>query len=152
MEADEFCHGWAVPQLPGLRVVRSALHGYGVVALRDFKEGDLMAEIEGVTWREGEWWDDTYTLRITDAVSFDMVDQTRWINHSCTANAEIDLGLDEQGEPWAKLYAWRDIAAGEEVTYDYEFPAALAEPCTCGSDQCRGWIVREEELHLVTRP
>lgn len=138
-----------MPQIPGLRVVRSPLHGYGVVALRDFKEGDLMADIEGVTWREGEWWDDKYTLRITDAVSFDMVDQTRWINHSCTANAEIDLGLDEHGEPWAKLYAWRDIAAGEEVTYDYEFPAALAEPCTCGSAQCRGWIVREEELPLV---
>lgn len=139
-----------MPQISGLRVVRSALHGYGVVALRDFKEGDLMADIEGVTWREGEWWDDTYTLRITDAVSFDMVDQTRWINHSCTANAEIDLGLDEHGEPWAKLYAWRDIAAGEEVTYDYEFPAALAEPCTCGSPQCRGWIVREEDLHLLS--
>ena len=140
-----------MPQIPGLRGVRSALHGYGVVALRDFKEGDLMADIEGVTWREGEWWDDKYTLRITDAVSFDMVDQTRWINHSCTANAEIDLGLDEHGEPWAKLYAWRDIAAGEEVTYDYEFPASLAEPCTCGSPQCRGWIVREEELHLLPK-
>ncbi len=136
-------------QIPGLRVVRSSVHGYGLLALKDFKEGDMMADIEGVTWREGEWWDDTYTLRITDAVSFDMVDQTRWMNHSCTANAEIDLGLDEKGEPWAKLYAWRDIAAGEEVTFDYEFPAELAVPCTCGSPQCRGWIVREEELHLM---
>ena len=136
-------------QIPGLRVARSKMHGYGLVALKDFKEGDMMADIEGVTWREGEWWDDTYTLRITDAVSFDMVDQTRWMNHSCTANAEIDLGLDENGEPWAKLYAWRDIAAGEEVTFDYEFPAELAVPCTCGSAQCRGWIVREEELHLM---
>ena len=136
-------------QISGLRVVRSQLHGYGVVALRDFKEGDMMADIEGVTWREGEDWDDTFTLRITDVLSFDMVDQTRWINHSCTANAEIDLGVDAQGVPWAKLYAWRDIAAGEEITYDYEFPAELAEPCCCGSPQCRGWIVREEELHLV---
>ncbi len=138
-----------MPLIPGLRVVRSSVHGYGVVALRDFAEGEMMAEIEGVTWREGEWWDDTYTLRITDAVSFDMVDQTRWINHSCSANAEIDLGLDERGEPWAKLYAWRDIAAGEEVTYDYEFPAELAEPCSCGSPVCRKWIVREEELAQV---
>jgi uncharacterized protein len=135
-----------MPQIPGLKTVRSSLHGYGLVALKDFKEGDLMADIEGVTWREGEWWDDRYTLRINNAVSFDMVDQTRWINHSCSANAEIDLGLDEQGEPWAKLYAWRDIAAGEEVTYDYEFPAEFAERCTCGSAQCRGWIVREEDL------
>ena len=138
-----------MPQISGLRVVRSLLHGYGLVALRDFKEGDMMADIEGVAWRNDEDWDDRYTLRITDALSFDMVDQTRWINHSCTANAEIDLGVDEQGAPWAKLYAWRDITAGEEITYDYEFPAELAEPCSCGSAQCRGWIVREEELSLV---
>lgn len=138
-----------MPLVPGLRVFRSPLHGYGVKATRDFAEGELLADVEGVTWREGEWWDDTYTLRITDAVSFDMVDQTRWINHSCEANAEVDLGLDEHGEPWAKVYAWRDIRAGEEITYDYEFPAELAERCHCGADKCRGVIVREEELHLA---
>ena len=136
--------------IPGLRVFLSSVHGYGVRATRDFKEGDLMADIEGVTRREGEEWDDRYTLRITDSLWLDMVDQTRWLNHSCTGNAEVDLGVDEHGEPWAKLYAWRDIAAGEEVTWDYEFPAELAEPCSCGSAQCRGWIVREEELALVS--
>lgn len=138
-----------MPLIPGLRVVRSSVHGYGVVALRDFKEGELMADIEGVAWREGEWWDDTYTLRITDALSFDMVDQTRWINHSCSANSEIDLGVDEHGQPWAKLYAWCDIAAGQEITFDYEFPAEFAQPCSCGSPACRKWIVREEDLPLV---
>ena len=128
----------------------SSVHGYGVRATRDFKEGDLIADIEGVTRREGEQWDDTHTLRITDSLWFDMVDQTRWLNHSCTHNAEIDLGVDEQGEPWAKLYAWCDIKAGEEVTWDYEFPAELAEPCACGSANCRGWIVREDEIALVS--
>ncbi|MDP1830123.1 MAG: SET domain-containing protein-lysine N-methyltransferase [Archangium sp.] len=135
--------------IPGLRVFLSSVHGYGVRATHAFKEGDLMADIEGVVRREGEQWDDRYTLRITDSLWLDMVDQTRWINHSCTANAEVDLGVDEHGAPWAKLYAWRDIAAGEEVTWDYEFPASLAEPCSCGSAKCRGWIVREEELSLV---
>lgn len=135
--------------IPGLRVVRSSLHGYGVVATRNFAEGDLMADIEGVAWRAGESWDDRYTLRINDGLYFDMADQTRWINHSCAANAEIDLGVDEHGQPWAKLYAWCDIPAGQEVTFDYEFPAELAEPCSCGVPTCRGWIVREEEVALV---
>lgn len=141
-----------MPLVPGLKVFKSPMHGYGVKAMRDFAEGDLLGDVEGVTWREGEWWDDTYTLRITDAVSFDMVDQMRWINHSCEANAEVDLGLGEDGEPWAKVYAWRDIKAGEEVTYDYEFPVEFAEPCACGAAKCRGVIVREEELHLVKLP
>ena len=44
-----------MPLIPGLRVVRSSTHGYGVVALRDFAEGDLLADVEGVAWREGEW-------------------------------------------------------------------------------------------------
>jgi hypothetical protein len=131
--------------LPGLRVVRSSTHGYGVVATRDFEEGALLADVEGVAWREGEMWDDRYTLRITDSLWFDMVDQTRWINHSCEANAEVDLGVDEHGEPWAKVYAWRAIKAGEEITFDYEFPPELAEPCACGASSCRGWIVRQDE-------
>jgi hypothetical protein len=140
-----------MPVIPGLRVVRSSTHGYGVIATRDFKEGELIADVEGVAWNAAEPFDDTYSLRITDELCFDMVDQTRWINHSCEANAEVDLGLDEAGQPWAKVYAWRDIAAGEEVTYDYEFPAELAEPCACGAKSCRGFIVREEEAHLVKR-
>jgi len=127
----------------GLKVVKSQVQGYGVVATREFKEGDVLAEMEGVEWRDGEQWDDRYTLRISDELYFDLVDQTRWINHSCEANAEVDCGIDEQGHAWARVYAWRDIAAGEEITYDYEFPPELAEPCRCGAAKCRGVIVRE---------
>lgn len=138
-----------MPLVPGLRVFRSPMHGYGVKALRDFAEGDVLGDVEGVAWHDGEWWDDTYTLRITDVLSFDMVCQTRWINHSCEANSEIDLGVDENGEPWARVYAWRDIKAGEEITFDYEFSAEHAQKCFCGAPSCRGVIVREEERHLV---
>jgi SET domain-containing protein len=127
------------------------MHGYGVIATRPFAADELVAEVEGVTWREGEQWDDTYTLRIADGLWFDMVDQTRWLNHSCDANCEVDVGVDEHGVPWAKVYAWRDLQVGEELTYDYEFPAELAEPCRCGAKTCRGFIVREDELHLVKR-
>lgn len=109
----------------------------------------MLADVEGVTWRLGEWWDDRYTLQINESLWFDMVDQTRWLNHSCEGNAEVDLGVDENGEPWAKVYAWRAIKAGEEVTWDYEFSAEVAEPCSCGAATCRGVIVREDQLHLV---
>jgi SET domain-containing protein len=133
-----------MPLVEGLRVVRSKLHGYGVVATRDYAAEELIAEVEGIAWHLGEWWDDTYSLRITDALWFDMVDQTRWINHYCDPNAEVDVGVDAQGEPWAKVYAWRDIRAGEEITYDYELDPEVAEPCRCGAATCRGMIVRLE--------
>ena len=138
-----------MPFVEGLRVFRSPMHGYGVKAMRDFAEGDVLGDVEGVTWREGEWWDDTYTLRITDTVSFDMVDQTRWMNHSCEANSEIDLGLDENGEPWARVDAWRDIKAGDEITFDYEFSAEFAEKCFCKAPSCRGIIVRAEDFEAA---
>ena len=132
-----------MPFVPGLKVVRSKVHGYGVIATRDIAADELLADVEGVAWHLGEDWDDTYSLRITDSLWFDMVDQTRWINHSCDANSEVDLGVDEHGQPWAKIYAWRDIKAGEEITFDYEFDPEVAEPCHCGAANCRGVIVRQ---------
>ena len=150
-------------RLEGLDVVRSKIHGYGVVARRQFKKGDILCYGDGVLWCDADEFDDTYALlvpgyeRAADGsegppLLWDLADQTRWINHSCEANSEVDLGVDEHGEPWAKVYAWRDIKAGEEITYDYEFPADVAEPCACGAKSCRGMIVREEEQHLVNKP
>lgn len=128
------------------------VHGYGLFATRDFPEGTLIADIEGVAWRSDEDFDDTYCLRINDDLCFDMVDETRWANHSCEGNAEVDFGLDERGQPWAKLYAWRDIRAGEEITWDYEFLPEVAEPCHCGAPTCRGWIVAEGSAVLLPPP
>jgi SET domain-containing protein len=126
--------------IDGLRVVRSPIHGYGVVATRAFAEGETLAEVEGVEWREEEKRDDTYSLFIEDGLFFDMVDQTRWINHSCDPNAGVYSGVTD-GRVWARIAAERAIAAGEEITYDYAFPAHLAVPCRCGAKTCRGMII-----------
>ena len=40
----------------------------------------------------------------------------------------------------------RPIAANEQLTIDYAWPASGAILCECESDNCRGWIVAEEEL------
>lgn len=135
-----------MPRVTGIRVVRSPIHGYGVVALRDFAEGEAIAEVDGVAWREGENVDDRYSLRIEDGVYFDMVDQTRFINHSCDPNTWVEVGVTDDGQAWATVIALRPIAAGEELSYDYAFPANLAEPCRCGADTCRGLIIDEDHL------
>lgn len=142
-----------MPPVSGLRVVSSGIHGYGVVATRDFAPGELVAEVDGVLWNSetpGDDRDDRYSLWLRDDWYFDMVDQTRYINHSCEPNCEVDGDVDaDGGRPWARITALRSIRAGEEITYDYGFAAQLAEPCACGAQACRGWIVDVEELPLL---
>ncbi|MES1171873.1 MAG: SET domain-containing protein-lysine N-methyltransferase [Bacteroidota bacterium] len=135
-----------MPLLSGLKVIRSSIDGYGVIATRPFAEGELLADVDGVAWRDEDAVDDRYSLWIDEGLYFDMVDQTRWINHSCDPNAGLETGVRENGDVWAKIVALRPIAVGQEIAYDYAFPAHLAEPCRCGSPRCRGMIIDEDAL------
>jgi SET domain-containing protein len=130
-----------MPPLPGLQVVRSRIHGYGVVATRPFAADEVIAEVDGVALRLEEVVDDEYCLWVTDELYFDMVDQTRWINHSCAPNGVVQTDVDDQGVVTARIVALREIACGEEISYDYEFAVEFAIPCHCGAAQCRGMII-----------
>lgn len=161
-----------MPALDGLKVIRSSIHGYGVIALRPFKEGDIIVYGDGVVYSEDDDFDDTYALLLAypeddessdsgPQLLLDLTDQTRWINHACDPNTEVDTSWDpETGAAYAWWVALRDIAVGEELTYDYAFSAHLAEPCACGMARCRGVIVDESEIdqvpekyqHLLRRP
>lgn len=61
-------------------------------------------------------------------------------NHSCDPNGRFD----ESG----MLVAVRDIAADEELTFDYLAHPLPASPwnfeCLCGASNCRGWIKAAE--------
>src|SRR4029077_4024884 len=64
------------------------------------------------------------------------------INHSCAANAGFLTGAPV-------LFALRDIAAGEEICWDYS--TSISEPdwtleCRCGSPGCRGLIRPWQDL------
>jgi SET domain-containing protein len=130
-----------MPPLTGLQVVRSRIHGYGVVSTRPFAAGEVIADVDGVALRLEDVVDDEYCLWVTDELYFDMVDQTRWINHSCSPNAEVQTDVDDQGTVSARIVALREIAPGEEISYDYEFSVEHAIPCHCASPQCRGMII-----------
>jgi len=67
-----------------------------------------------------------------------------FINHCCDPNCETDE-FDEH--IW--IIALRDIAAGEELTYDYNlYDGDEDDPavCQCGAKNCRGSMYGEEEL------
>lgn len=147
-----------MPQLDGLKVVHSKIHGYGIIALRPFKKGEVVVFGDGVLYHEDDNFDDTYALVYSDDEDpedeptryFDLTDQTRWINHACSPNCEVDTNINPaSGEPYAWWTAIRSIEVGEELTYDYCFSGHLAEPCNCGNDACIGLIVDPDELSEV---
>lgn len=79
----------------------------------------------------------------------------RYINHSCAPNCEAQL---IRGHIW--IVALRDIAKGEEITYNYGYDIEDYEdhPCCCGAPNCVGYILEEEHWpklkakHLKHRP
>lgn len=148
-----------MPLLDGLRVVASAIHGYGVIATRPFARGETICFGDGVLYREDDEFDDTYALVLPaedsedddgDVVFWDLTCQTRWFNHSCDPNTEVTSSW-ERAEQTVRAWwvALRDIEVGEEITYDYGFIAEVAEPCACGAASCRGLIVDDDPENLA---
>ncbi len=151
-----------MPIVSGLVVRRSPVHGYGVVAQRRFMTGEVLIHAEGFIYGEDEVFDDTYALVLpTDDlpgiagsfIYYDLVDQSRWINHSCEPNTEVESAIDSgTGLPIAWWIASRDIEPGEELFYDYAFVGSVAEPCGCGAPTCRGLIVDPDPVELAAIP
>lgn len=65
-----------------------------------------------------------------------------WVNHSCTPNAGL------QGQ--ITVVALRNIAAGEEVCFDYAMSDGSPYDefeCQCGSANCRGQVTGNDWLN-----
>ncbi len=78
----------------------------------------------------------TYLFGIGDGTTvIDGHGTAMFLNHSCEPNCET-----EEADDRVWIMALRDIAAGEELTYDYHLydgdPADA--PCHCGAAGCRG--------------
>jgi SET domain-containing protein len=140
-----------------IQIRRSGVHGKGVFALRDIAEGEAIIEYVGaiISWKEAQRrhphdpGDPNHTFyfhidenRVIDALVGG--NSSRWINHSCDPNCEAD---EQDGRVFIK--ALRNIAAGEELNYDYGLiiderytPKLKAEyPCWCSAKQCRGTLL-----------
>ena len=83
-----------------------------------------------------------YSLQVEDnhyLVSLSDCEPADYVNHSCAPNA----GLSGQ----ITLVAMCDIAAGEEITYDYAMSDGSTYdefPCTCGAAECRGAVTGKD--------
>lgn len=75
----------------------------------------------------------------------DVDNPARLINHSCDPNCEaVIYGEGDDAQIW--LVSKREIAKGEELSFDYGFDLEdyKAHPCRCGARKCVGYIVGEE--------
>jgi SET domain-containing protein len=140
-----------------IQVRRSGIHGKGVYAVQDIAAGDTLIEYVGeiISWEQAQARyphdpqnpNHTFYFHIDESRVIDALyggNSSRWINHACDPNCEAD---EQDGRIFIK--ALRDIAAGEELNYDYgliieeRYTKKLkAEyPCWCGAPTCRGTLL-----------
>jgi SET domain-containing protein len=113
--------------------------GRGLFATKPIARGRRLVEMRGRVVSVVDLPEDGMAMQVGDELwlysTGDFLDDCG--NHSCDPNAGFVTG-----EP--VLYALRDIAAGEEVCWDYSTSISCAHwslECRCGAANCRG-IVR----------
>ena len=142
-------------------VRESPIHGRGVVARIDLKQGERICEYVGdrIGWPEAlrrhphdpEQPFHTFYFSIDDDHVIDGNvggDFSRFINHSCEPNCEADM-VEAEGRTRIYVLALRDIRAGEELVYNYgltldeRYTPTLKKQfaCFCGSAKCRGTML-----------
>ncbi len=127
----------------------SLIHGTGGFATRDIAAGSQVVEYVGrkidkqESLRQCEL-ENPYIFTLDD--EFDLDGNVDWnparlLNHSCAPNCEAQ---EEAGRIW--IVALRDIRAGEELTFNYNYDLTdyREHPCRCGAANCVGYILAEE--------
>jgi uncharacterized protein len=133
------------------------VHGRGVFALRRIRKGTRIIEYTGdrISHPEADQrYDDheesdnhTFLFSVDRRLVIDAGvggNDARFINHSCEPNCESVIE-----ERRVFIDAVRDIAPGEELSYDYQIGRERNDPpnvdeiyaCHCGSSRCRGTML-----------
>jgi hypothetical protein len=137
-------------------VIRSsAIHAAGCYTTRAIKKGTRICEYDGPRFSKDEA-DERYKDRFitylfscgTKGEVIDGFGTAMFINHCCDPNCETE---DDDGRIF--VLALRDIAAGEELTYEYHlYDSDDAEgDCYCGAENCRGTMFSEAEVKRRAR-
>jgi SET domain-containing protein len=141
-------------------VRNSEIHGRGVYAAEDIEKESQVIEYIGEYINKDEsekraWDQAAHAEETGDAAVYIFTLDKKWdidgnvpwndarlINHSCDPNCEAWIEEDQ-----IFIYSLRDIKKGEELTFDYGFDIECYEdhPCRCGSANCVGYIVSQEQ-------
>jgi hypothetical protein len=127
------------PQASDFRVItKDESNGHGVLALRSFEAGELVAVINGDIIPDIL----QHTLQIGQGKHLLDLYFTGYLLHSCSPNISVDMQnmtVTALEDIPANTFLYMDYAQTEEVLYR-QFP------CSCGSDTCRGWITGSLEM------
>ncbi|MDA9591710.1 SET domain-containing protein-lysine N-methyltransferase [Pelagibacteraceae bacterium] len=145
------------------KVKKSKVHGTGVFATQDIKNGTKIIEYIGdkVTKKEGDKRSSerikkylnskisgsVYIFELNKKYDIDgspLYNKARYINHSCNPNCEVDI---IKGHIW--ISSIKDIKKGNELNYDYGYPFDKDDfkdhVCKCGSKKCIGYIISQDD-------
>jgi SET domain-containing protein len=139
---------------------KSGINNLGLFAKSDINKGEKVIEYKGRKFthkqvEEDDRFDNSkaiylFTLNERYVLDGDTKTNTaKYINHSCNPNCEVDI---INGKIW--IIAIKDIKKGDELSYDYGFgyDADFRQfPCKCGSKNCCGYIVRDDQRWRINR-
>jgi SET domain-containing protein len=144
---------------------KSPIHGNGVFAVAPLRKGERVIEYKGRRRTHEQVDNDvggdidsghTFLFTLNDDWVIDASyegNDARWINHSCDPNCEAVIIENEDGDnrhDKVFIEAIRDIAPGEELSYNYGITLAERHTprlkkiwaCLCGSKKCTGTMLQ----------
>ena len=133
----------------------SAIHAAGCYTTSRIRKGTQVVEYTGPRIPKEEAdvkyanSPTTYLFGVGDGSTvIDGHGTAMFINHSCNPNCETE---EIDGRVW--IMAIRNIAAGEELTYDYYLYDGDDDEaaCNCGAVQCRRTMYAPEEIRKRAR-
>ncbi|HEV2578076.1 MAG TPA: SET domain-containing protein-lysine N-methyltransferase [Acidobacteriaceae bacterium] len=145
----------AAPATPRLLIRSSAIHAAGVTTLDPIPRGRRILEYDGPripkTVADDRYADKPVTYLFSIEGTDDVIDgfsAAMFVNHSCTPNCETE---EDKGRVYIK--AIRNIAAGEELVYEYNLHDSDDDnaDCYCGAPQCRRTMFSDDELKRRAR-
>ena len=141
--------------IPGLVVRSSSIHAAGCYTTRPIRNGTRICEYDGPRMPkavadaryEGRFV--TYLFGCGGGQVIDGFGTPMFFNHSCEPNCETEQDEDDR----IYIVAIRDIAAGEELTYEYNLYDSDEDQqdCYCGASKCRGTMFSPLELKRRAR-
>ncbi|MFW5704611.1 MAG: SET domain-containing protein [Nanoarchaeota archaeon] len=147
---------------PYIKLKNSKIHGKGIYAKKDIKKGTEIIEYLGKKIskeKSDEIYEEqferhknnpekdgsVYTFTLDDKHDLDgnvWWNLAKYINHSCNPNCE-----SEDGDGKIIIRAIKNIKKGEELSFNYGYDVENYKdhPCLCGSKNCVGHIVAQDQ-------